>query len=744
MSNDNTFDVKATSGGLADYSKLNAGLNTYDADGKIRWDDDRKAARDYFLNHVNPNTYWAHDLKEKLKFLVQHNYYEKEFLELYSDEFVKKLFKEVYAHKFRFPTFVGAYKFYTSYALKTFDGKRYLERFEDRVAITALYLAQGDEKLARNIAEETITGRLQPATPTFLNAGKKSRGDLVSCFLLNVEDDLNSIGRAWNSAAQLSKRGGGVALNLTNVRGKGDPIKKVENAASGVIPVMKILEDTFSYANQLGARQGAGAVYLNAHHIDIMDFLDTKRENADEKIRIKSLSLGIVIPDITLELAKKGEPMYLFSPYDLEQAYGQEMAWLNISEIYREAVDNKEIRKKKIDPRKFLNTLAELQMESGYPYIMFEDAVNRQNQLPGKITMSNLCTEILQPQIPSIVNDDQTYGHLGKDISCNLASFNVRKALQSPDFGKSVDTAIRMLTQVSDLSNIEAVPTVRNGNAKAHAVGLGAMNLHGAFAYHHMFYGDEESLDLTNMYFYLVTYHAINTSAQIAKEKGESFDGFKESKYYTGEYFDRYINPVNPKWFTPQTKKVKNILKDTFIPSKEDWEKLANKVRRYGMYNQNLQAIPPTGSISYVSHSTPSIHPVTSNYIETRKEGKLGTVFVPTAEAEGNEEYFGAGYSMYTIDSKKVIDVYSVAQYYVDQGMSLTLGYLSSSTTKDIVKNIMYSYSKGKPSTKELDERGKLLSKFAHAEIKTLYYVRILNESIDGVDDSNECVSCAL
>lgn len=168
-------------------------------------------------------------------------------------------------------------------------------------------------------------------------------------------------------------------------------------------------------------------------------------------------------------------------------------------------------------------------MESGYPYIMFEDAVNRQNQLPGKITMSNLCTEILQPQVPSIVNDDQTYGHLGKDISCNLASFNVRKALQSPDFGKSVDTAIRMLTQVSDLSNIEAVPTVRNGNSKAHAVGLGAMNLHGAFAYHHMFYGDEESLDLTNMYFYLVTYHAINASAQIAKEKAKALKVSKKA-----------------------------------------------------------------------------------------------------------------------------------------------------------------------------------------------------------------------
>jgi ribonucleoside-diphosphate reductase alpha chain len=744
MTIDNTFDVQATTGGLANYLKLNANLNAFDADGNIRYDDDRAAAKDYFLNHINPNTYWAHNLEEKLDFLVDNDYYEKEFLELYSKGFVKKLFQTVYNYEFRFPTFVGAYKFYTSYALKTFDGRRFLERFEDRVTVTALYLAQGDEKLAKQIAEEIITGRLQPATPTFLNAGKKSRGDLVSCFLLNIEDDLNSIGRAWNSAAQLSKRGGGVALNLTNIRGKKDPIKNVEGAASGVIPVMKILEDTFSYANQLGARQGAGAVYLNAHHIDILDFLDTKRENADEKIRIKTLSLGVVIPDITFELAKKGEPMYLFSPYDMSKAYGKEFAFINVSDVYYEAVDNPNIRKKKIDPRAFLNTLAEIQMESGYPYIMFEDSVNRQSALDGKITMSNLCSEILQPQLPSIVNDDQTYSELGKDISCNLASFNVRKVLESPDFAKSVDTAIRLLTQVSDLSDIEAVPTVRNGNAKAHAVGLGAMNLHGAFAHHHMFYGDEESLDLTNMYFYLVTYHAINTSATLAKEKGSKFDGFEKSDYASGVYFDRYINPATPTLFTPQTDKVKAIFADIAIPTPEDWEKLAAKVKRHGMYNQNLQAVPPTGSISYINHSTSSIHPVTSNYVETRKEGKLGTVFVPTAEVEGNEEYFGAGYSMYTIDSRTVIDVYSIAQFYVDQGLSLTLGYLSSNTTKDIVKNVMYAYSKGKSSKKELDERGKVLAKFPQGEIKTIYYARILNEDIDGIADSNECVSCAL
>ncbi|MDO5493990.1 MAG: ribonucleotide reductase N-terminal alpha domain-containing protein, partial [Nesterenkonia sp.] len=304
------------------YHELNAMLNLYGPNGEIQFDADRFAARQYFLDHVNTNTVFFHDLEEKIDYLVEHDYYETETLEQYDFAFIKALFKRAYAAKFRFPTFLGAFKFYTSYALKTFDGKRYLERYEDRVCMVALHLARGDRALAEHIVDEIVSGRFQPATPTYLNAGKKQRGELVSCFLLRIEDNMESIARGINSALQLSKRGGGVALSLTNLREAGAPIKQIQNQSSGVIPVMKLLEDSFSYANQLGARQGAGAVYLNAHHPDIHRFLDTKRENADEKIRIKTLSLGVVVPDITFELAKKNEDMYLFSPYDVERVYG--------------------------------------------------------------------------------------------------------------------------------------------------------------------------------------------------------------------------------------------------------------------------------------------------------------------------------------------------------------------------------------------------------------------------------------
>ncbi|MCP1366354.1 ribonucleotide-diphosphate reductase subunit alpha, partial [Halomonas sp. BBD48] len=224
-----------------DFHALNAMLNLYDGEGRLQLGADREAARQYFLQHVNQNTVFFHSLEEKLDYLVTEGYYEREVLDQYDFAFVKRLFERAYAVKFRFQSFLGAFKYYTSYTLKTFDGRRYLERYEDRVCMVALSLARGDEQLATMLLDEIIHGRFQPATPTFLNCGKQQRGELVSCFLLRIEDNMESIGRAINSALQLSKRGGGVAFLLSNIRELGAPIKRIENQSSGIIPIMKLL-----------------------------------------------------------------------------------------------------------------------------------------------------------------------------------------------------------------------------------------------------------------------------------------------------------------------------------------------------------------------------------------------------------------------------------------------------------------------------------------------------------------------
>jgi ribonucleoside-diphosphate reductase alpha chain len=703
--------------GELDFHALNAMLNLYDADGNIQFDKDREAARQYFLQHVNQNTVFFHDLDEKLDYLVKENYYEPEVLDQYDREFVKLLFGHAYSKKFRFPTFLGAFKYYTSYTLKTFDGKRYLERFEDRVCMVALTLAAGDTALARGLVDEIMDGRFQPATPTFLNSGKKQRGEPVSCFLLRIEDNMESIGRSINSALQLSKRGGGVALLLSNVREHGAPIKKIENQSSGVIPIMKLLEDSFSYANQLGARQGAGAVYLHAHHPDIYRFLDTKRENADEKIRIKTLSLGVVIPDITFQLAKNNDDMYLFSPYDVERVYGKPFADVNVSDTYHEMVEDKRIRKTKIKAREFFQTLAELQFESGYPYIMFEDTVNRANPVAGKITHSNLCSEILQVSTPSTFNDDLSYSHIGRDISCNLGSLNIAKTMDSPDIAQTIETAIRGLTAVADQTSIDSVPSIKRANDDGHAIGLGQMNLHGYLARERIFYGSEEGIDFTNIYFYTVVFHAIRASNKIAQERGSAFAGFEDSKYASGEYFDKYTDQV----WEPATDKVRGIFAEAgiHIPTQDDWRELKALVRKHGIYNQNLQAVPPTGSISYINHSTSSIHPVASK-IEIRKEGKIGRAYYPAPYlTNDNLEYYQDAYE---IGYEKVIDTYAAATQHVDQGLSLTLFFKDTASTRDVNKAQIYAWRKG---------------------IKTLYYIRLRQMALEGTEVDG-CVSCML
>ncbi len=700
-----------------DYHSLNAMLNLYGEDGRIQFDKDREAAREYFLQHVNQNTVFFHSLKEKLDYLVEKGYYEKEVLDQYSFDFITRLDELAYSKKFRFPTFLGAFKYYTSYTLKTFDGSRYLERFEDRVVMTALALAGGDEQVATDLVEEIIAGRFQPATPTFLNAGKAQRGELVSCFLLRVEDNMESIARGINSSLQLSKRGGGVALLLSNIREAGAPIKQIEGQSSGVIPVMKLLEDSFSYANQLGARQGAGAVYLHAHHPDIMRFLDTKRENADEKIRIKTLSLGVVIPDITFELAKNNEDMYLFSPYDVERVYGVPFGDISVSEKYEEMVDDPRIKKTKLNARKFFQTLAEIQFESGYPYMVFEDTVNRANPIEGRINMSNLCSEILQVNTPSIYTEDLGYAHIGKDISCNLGSMNIALTMDGGNLEQTVEVAIRGLNAVSEQSHISAVRSVEVGNDKSHAIGLGQMNLHGYLAREHVHYGSEESVDFTSAYFAAVLHYALKASNKLAIERGTTFEGFERSKYADGSFFDKY---VERDWL-PTTEKAEELFAKAGIqlPTREDWAALRDAVMRDGVYNQNLQAVPPTGSISYINNSTSSIHPIASK-IEIRKEGKLGRVYYPAPfMTNDNLEYYEDAYE---IGYEKIIDVYAAATEHVDQGLSLTLFFKDTATTRDINRAQIYAWKKG---------------------IKTIYYIRLRQLALEGTDMS-ECVSCML
>lgn len=710
------------------YFRLNNEINR-PVNGVIPLHKDKEAIEAFMKENVEPNLMRFSSCLERISYLIDNDYIEEAFIKKYPMEFIEELSNWIYKQDFKFQSFMGAYKFYNQYALKTNDGEYYLETVEDRALMNALYFANGNQELAKDFADELIHMRYQPATPTYLNAGRKRRGEMVSCFLIDVTDDMNSIGRAINSALQLSRIGGGVGINLSNLREAGAPIKGYEGAASGVVPVMKLFEDSFSYSNQLGQRQGAGAVYINVFHPDIVAFLSTKKENADEKVRVKTLSLGLTVPDKFYELAKNNEDMYLFSPYSVEKEYGKPFGYIDITAEYDNMVANPNIKKTKIKARELEEEISKLQQESGYPYIVNIDTANRSSAFDRKIIMSNLCSEILQPQTPSLIDDGQNYKVLGTDISCNLGSLNMVNMMNADDIGKTIRTATRALTWVSDNSNIEAVPSVKNGNAKAHSIGLGLMGLASYLAINHIEYGSPESLDITSTIFELMNYWTLSESNLIAKERKQTFDGFESSTYADGTYFDKYVQGN----FEKRSELIEELFDGQFLPTAKDWEILKEDVMKYGVYSESRMAVAPNGSISYINDCSSSIHPII-NRIEERQEKKIGKIYYPARGlATDTIPYYK---SAYDTDMRKVIDVYASATQHVDQGLSLTLFVRS-----DIPVG-MYEW-KGE-NTKQTTRDLSILRNYAFNKgIKSIYYVRTFTDDGEEVG-SNQCESCSI
>jgi ribonucleoside-diphosphate reductase alpha chain len=644
--------------------------------------------------------------------MVNEDFYYPEVTTQYSLEELEELTKLIYSYGFEFQSYMAISKFYKDYALKTNDKKFYLETYEDRIIIVALFLGQGNFEMAKDTAVAMIEQRYQPATPTFLNAGRSRRGEMVSCFLLEMDDSLNSIFFNINTAGQLSKIGGGVALNLSKLRARNEQIKGIDDAASGVVPVMKLLEDTFSYANQLGQRKGAGAAYLNIFHWDVVEFLDTKKINADEKSRIQTLSIGLIVENKFFELAKANKDFYVFAPYSVYKEYGIHLDDMRLDEMYDELVANPNVKKRvAMTAREMMTKIATIQLESGYPYFFNKSNANDQHALKdiGQIKMSNLCTEIFQMQETSEITDYGQEDIIRRDINCNLGSLNIVNVMERKDVKRSVHTGIAALTVVSDISDVQNAPTVKKANEELHAVGLGAMNLHGYLAKNKINYESEEAKDFTRTFFMMMNFHSIEKSMLIAKDKKEVFKDFAKSEYAKGTYFKKY-KEVD---YSPKTDKVKALFEGIYVPTPQDWAKLAADVKEFGMYNAYRLAIAPTQSIGYVQNSTASIGPVV-NQIESRTYANSTTYFPMPYMDETNFWFYKSAFDM---NQFKVMDLYAAAQEHVDQGMSLILYVNSDVSTAELSRYYYYAN---------------------HIGLKSLYYTRTRNLAID------ECIACAV
>ncbi|MFC4776755.1 class 1b ribonucleoside-diphosphate reductase subunit alpha [Paenibacillus sp. GCM10023252] len=690
--------------------ELNNQLMQRGADGFYQLDKDKEAV-EAFMAEVEEKSVKFASLQEKLDYLIANDYYDNVY-ERYTHEQVDAVFTLTASSSFQFESYMAASKFYKDYAMKTNDKTQYLEKYSERVAIVALSLGEGDADKALRIAQAMIDQRLQPATPTFLNAGKSRRGEMVSCFLLEMDDSLNSINYILGTCMQLSKIGGGVAVNLSKLRGRGEPIKGVEGAAKGIMPVLKLMEDAFSYADQMGQRKGSGAAYYNIFGWDIMEFLDCKKINADEKTRIKTLSIGLIVPNKFYELAAQNKPLVVFGPHSIQKAYNMHLDDMDMDAMYDELLANDKVTKKTImNARDMLTKIASVQLESGYPYIMNKSNANSVHALKdiGMVKMSNLCTEIFQLQETSVIHDYGMDDVINRDISCNLASLNIVNVMERRQVKDSVKVGIEALTTVSDLSTIDNAPGVRKANEELHSVGLGAMNLNGYLAKNKIAYESEEAKDFAGVFFMMMNYYSLEKSMEIARERGRSFKDFERSEYAKGTYFTRYIEQD----FRPKTARVQELFEGMDIPSPQDWAALKEQVQKHGLYHAYRLAIAPTQSISYIQNATSSVMPIVE-HIETRTYANSTTYYPMPFLSQDNYFYYK---SAYNIDQFKLIDLIAEIQQHVDQGISTVLHVNSNVTTRELARFYIYAAQRG---------------------LKSLYYTRTKRLSVE------ECTSCAV
>lgn len=690
--------------------ELNNQLMQRGSDGFFQLEKDLEAV-EVFMEEVVANTLHFRSVRERLAYLIENDYYEDVYAS-YTNEQVEEVFAIAHGSSFRFASYMAISKFYKDYALKTDDKKYYLEHYPDRVAIVALSLARGDADLAKRLTVSMMEQRLQPATPTFLNAGKSRRGEMVSCFLLEMDDSLNSINYILGTCMQLSKIGGGVAVNLSKLRGRGEPIKGVEGAAKGIMPVLKLLEDAFSYADQMGQRKGSGAAYYNIFGWDINEFLDSKKINADEKSRIKTLSIGLIVPNIFYKLAEENRPLTVFAPYSVYKEYGVHLDDLDLDEMYEELLANERVKKQTVmSAREMLTKIAMIQLESGYPYIMNKTNANRDHALRdiGSVKMSNLCTEIFQLQETSTITNYGEEDIIRRDISCNLASLNIANVMEHKKIRESVREGMEAITAVSDLTQVENAPGVQKANRELHSVGLGAMNLNGYLAKNKIAYESEEAKDFVRTFFMMINYYSLEKSMEIARETGTSFLGFEQSEYAKGTYFAKYRSES----YHPRTEKGKQLFEGMYLPTAEDWSQLEQKVKEHGLYHAYRLAIAPTQSISYIQNATSSVMPIV-DHIETRTYANSTTYYpMPYLSPENYFVYKSA----YHIDPFKVIDLIAEIQEHVDQGISTILHVNSNISTRELARYYIYAAKKG---------------------LKSLYYTRTKHLTVE------ECISCAI
>ncbi len=600
-------------------------------------------------------------------------------------------------------TYVGLKQLLDRYVIRGLDGEL-LEMPQEMFMGVAMHLALGEvDKVqrAKEFYDVLSSLKMTVATPTLSNARKRHH-QLSSCFIDMPQDDLVSIYETDKAFARVSKHGGGMGIYVGKIRSRGAAIRGHKGASGGVIPWIKNYNNTAVSCNQLGMRQGAAAVYLDVWHKDILDFLQLRTNNGDERMKAHDIFPAVCVPDEFMRRVERRDAWYMFCPYEVEQVLGfrLEDSWgEEFERRYQACIDHPQLDRVEVPAIDVMRRILQSAFETGTPFVFFRDTANRMNpnKHAGMVYCSNLCTEIVQNMSPmQVVEETTDEGDIviryqaGDFVVCNLSSLNLGRCGDLADIERVVERQVRMLDNVID-QNEYPVPQAKITNHRYRAVGLGISGYHQYLAERGIRWESEEHLQAADELFEWINFFAIRTSMRLAQEKG-AYPLFDGSDWQTGAYFDLRGYRTRP--------------------GGPDWDGLRQDVARFGLRNGYLFAVAPTSSTSLIAGSTAGIDPVFARFfLEEKKNG-----VVPQTAPNLNERTFWYYKEAHTIDQTWSIRAAAVRQRHIDQSQSFNLYITPDIHVRDFLDLYLQAWRLG---------------------LKTIYYVR--NKSLE-VED---CAACS-
>ena len=644
----------------------------------------------------------------KLVYLTERGLYGKYILENYSEEEVKECARLIDRDRDALFTYSSLQLVLKRYVIHDFDGTL-LETPQEMFLGIAMHLAMKEkDRPGRVKAFYDMLSMLKVtvATPTLSNS-RKPYHQLSSCFIDTVPDSLDGIYRSIDNFSKVSKFGGGMGLYFGKVRATGAPIRGFQGAAGGVIRWIKIVNDTAVAVDQLGMRQGAVAVYLDAWHKDLPEFLQLRTNNGDDRMKAHDVFPAVCYPDLFWRMARDNingmwymmcpHEIFLVKGYHLEDSYGQE--WEN---RYFDCVSDDRISKRAIPVKEVVRLILKSAVETGTPFCFNRDHVNRMNPNPhkGMIYCSNLCTEIAQNMSPiSLVSRETVKTDDGDEVVvqvtkpgefvvCNLASLVLGNidVTDGEELRHIVRTAVRALDNVIDL-NFYPVEYAQINNKKYRPIGLGVSGYHHMLAKNGVGWESERHLAFADKVFEDINYYAIEASCDLAAEKG-SYLYFEGSDWQTGAYFDK-------RGYTS-----------------ERWKALKDKVAENGMRNSYLIAVAPTSSTSIIAGTTAGLDPVMKKFFFEEKKGAM----IPRVAPELSPATYWLYKNAHLIDQSWTIRAAGIRQRHVDQAQSLNLYITNEYTMRQVLNLYITAWEEG---------------------VKTIYYIRSKSLEVE------ECESCS-